>query len=233
MAYTARELIIDSYYLSTLVSKKLETVTGNQITDGFKLLNDLLADKATDTGLIPFYREYTFNTVVGREKYNIPGLVADETLTFNIGDVRMPTQNANRKGYFGSARVDGTQSLPNIRHFERVKDGCDLYLYFVPNAVYPIKIWGKFMLSEVPSLSYDMRLVYERGYLNYVRYKLSDFICSENNITFPYESAQQLSVYEKKLKNTSPKDWSVSKLSTLSKSRNFSWAYVNFPGWTT
>lgn len=233
MAYTARELIIDAYYLSTLVSKKLETVTGNQITDGFKLLNQLLADKATDTGLIPFYKQYTFNTVVGTEKYTVPGLVADETLTFNIGDVRMPTQNANRKNYFGGARVDGVQSLPNIRHIERVMDGCDVYLYFVPNAVYPVKIWGKFMLEEVASLSYNLRLVYEQGYLNYVKYKMGDLICNENNITFPSQSSLQLAVYEKKLKNTSPKDWSVTKMSTLQSRRGFSWAYVNFPGWTT
>ena len=92
MAYSALTLITRSYYLSQIVARNLETVTGDQITDGLFLLNALLDYKSTDIRLIPYFQRYTFNSVVAQEEYYIPNLLYIDALTFNIGDVRFAVQ---------------------------------------------------------------------------------------------------------------------------------------------
>src|ERR1700742_4428793 len=106
MAYSARQLITEAYYLSGLYSRRLETLDGADISFGLKLLNDLIADKTVDITLIPFYREYQVSTVQGESIYYITGLVEIETETFNIQDTRFGTQRLSRKEFFGYSRQD-------------------------------------------------------------------------------------------------------------------------------
>ena len=167
MPFTVRELINKAYYLSGIVSRKFQSVSGEQITDGLNLLNEALAEEGITGSLIPYYKEYSLTAVAGQEKYFIPGLIQAETFTFNIGSVRYSLNARQRHRYFGTARQDNIQSLPYEWHIERTLNGADLYIYFLPSTNYPMKLWGKFKLDELDDLCEDLLLTYDRYYLKY------------------------------------------------------------------
>ncbi len=232
MSYTARQLITRAYYLSGIVSRQLQTVAGDQITNGFELLNDMMAFKSAHQRLIPYYKEYAFNAVTGQEKYNIPNLVLAETLTFNIGPVRYSMRDTSRKKYFGTARVDNIESLPFNWHIERTFGGADLYIYFIPNTNYPLKLWGKFGFDEIATVDDDLSLLYDKFYLTYMRYALAEYICEDSRITFSAQSAAHLKEFERALTDISPMDLTMDKLSTLRRRYSLSYADVNIGrGW--
>src|SRR6266852_1219220 len=112
MAYTARKLITNAYYLSGIVARRLQEVSGLQISDGLDLLNDLLGVKTAQTTLIPYYAEYDFTLTQGVQTYFIPNLLAPETMTFFIDSVRYQMYPVGRREYWGSGRVEGVTSLP-------------------------------------------------------------------------------------------------------------------------
>ena len=126
MSFTARELISKAYYLSGIVSKRLQTVGGEQINEGLELLNELLSVEGVTGSLIPYFKEHDLTAVAGQELYFIPNLIQVETLTFNIGTVRYSMQPRGRVDYFGSGRVDNINSLPYDWHVERTKGGMKL-----------------------------------------------------------------------------------------------------------
>jgi hypothetical protein len=209
MTYTALQLITRAYYLSSVVSRGFQSVSGDQAQDGLFLLNDLLAVRSIDIGQIPFFQEYSLTPVIGQEKYFIPGLVSEQSSTFLLnGTVRTPMTRMTREEYFAGARVNGISSLPFSYHVERVKNGSDFYMYFSPDQVYPVKIWGKFALTQITNINTDLSLNFERSYLVYLRYLLASAICEENNIDFPEQARQKLLSYEAMFKDISPYDFS-------------------------
>lgn len=231
MAYTVTELITRAYYLSQVVSRELETVSGQQFADGLVYLNALLSLKSAHSRVIPYFQEYDFNAVVGQEKYFVPNLVQPETLTFNIGPVRYSTQPTPRRAYFGSGRVDNITSLPFNWHFERLLNGSNIYLYFLPADTYPIKIWGKFGFTDV-SLNQDLSLTYDEYYIDYLRYRLAKRICSEFGIPMQPEALQELRELEEAVTDVSPPDLTLSKISSLQGTTGLSWADVSLGrGW--
>jgi hypothetical protein len=149
MAYTALQLVTRAFYLSQIVSRDLQVPSASQITDGLYLLNAILDFKRTDLREIPYYRQYDFDTVQGQEKYNVPGLLTVDSMTFNIGPVRYSMAEQTRVGYFGQYRIDNVESLPYEYRMERTLDGTDVYMYFVPSQIFKMKIWGKFGLNSV------------------------------------------------------------------------------------
>lgn len=231
MAISAASIVTNAYYLSTIVSRELETVGKDDMTDGFNLLNYILGDKNFNVAAIPFYKEYTRNAVIGQEAYFIPNLLLDETLTFNIGDVRFPTQKVNRRQYFGQGRVDFS-SLIVSWHPERVLNGTNIYLFPFPESTYPMKIWGKFALTQLESKDDDLSLSYEVAYLDYLTYKLASRICQQNNIGVPPNVAQEIKEFELQLSAMNPIDFTVQTYSTLSND-DFgpTWAQVNLNGY--
>lgn len=230
MAVTALELITRSYYLSQVVARELQTVSGAQINDGLYLLNALLDVKASDLHLIPYFQEYTFDTIQGTESYSVPNLVYVDSMTFNIGDVRYSLIEQGRKEYFASPRIDNVESLPYSYRVERELDGAKVYLYFVPAAAYTIKIWGKFGFTNV-TLDTDLSLVYDKFYLEYLRFALAEYICSDYGATFPDLSQQKLKQIVKKLMMISPADLSIQKRSYFTKNPALDWQMINIPGW--
>lgn len=227
MAYTVEKLINNAYYLSGVVSRKFQKPTTEQISDGLDLLNDVLAIKTADNRLIPYYTSYTLNTVPGQETYTIPNLILAETLTFVLQNVvRYPILKQGRKLYYGSARINGITSLPFNGHIERTKGGATLNLYFLPDAIYPVTLFGKFSLNSV-TLNQDLELTLDRFFLVYLRYALGKAICDFKNRTFLY--LEQLEEYEEDITDLSPPDLSVTKMSTLQTNYFTKMADVNFP----
>jgi hypothetical protein len=226
MAYLASTLIERSYYLSQILARDLQTVIGSMQADGLFLLNELLDEKSSDLQLIPYYNQYTFNTVQGTESYFVPNLTEADTVTFNIGDVRFSMNELTRKEYFSTPRVDDLQALPFSYRIERCLGGSNIYLYFVPNQAYVVKIWGKFALTDV-TLNTDLSLTYDGFYISYLRHYLASKICSEFGDTFPESAQKEFMRIEKKLKSISPADLSINKRSFFTTNSTFDWQFVN------
>ena len=227
MAYTSLQLITKAYYLSQVVSRELQTVSGVQISDGLELLNALLDVKGSDLRLIPYYQRDSFPTIAGVEEYFRPNLLSVDTMTFNLGDVRFPMEEKTRYEYFGTPRIDNVTSLPFSYRCERELGGTRIYLYFPANAVYTVKLSGKFGLTEV-TLTQDMSLTYDLYYIEYLRYALAEYICLDYGQTFPALTKMKLEEMRKKLLDTSPKDLSMHKRSYFRDQRGgLDWQTIN------
>ena len=231
MAYPASELITRAYFLSQVLARDLQTISGSQMDDGLYLLNALLDVKFSDLQLIPYYTNYQLTTVQGTEKYFIPNLAEADTTTFNIGDVRFSMNELTRKEYFSTPRVDNLQALPFSYRYERTLGGCNLYLYFVPNQAYLVNIWGKFALSDV-TLEQDMALTYDLFYIEYLRFALAIYICCEYGQSVPDTIKDKMKEIVKKLKSISPADLSITKRSFFTTNTSYDWQFINLSeGW--
>lgn len=234
MAYTTLQLINNAYYESGIVSRGFETVSGQQANDGLLFLNDLIADKTVENGLIPYYQEYNFNAITGQEKYFIEDLISIDTFVFYIDTVRYQTENRARREYFGTSRADNIQSLPGSWHMERCFQGANLYIYFKPNQAYPLTIWGQFRLAQVV-INQDLSLTLDRFYINYLRYDLAARLCAEYNYSVPPGVAKALANYEDTIsKKSGPMDLRLTKLSSLQRRGGINYAQVNLGhGWVS
>jgi hypothetical protein len=230
MAYTVLKLINNAYYLSGIVARNQQTVTGQQQSDGLDLLNDLLGIKTANNRLIPYFSQYSFNAVIGQETYFIENLIDSETVTFNQQTVRYSMMEQSRKRYFGTARVDNINALPFGWHLERTKGGANLFLYFRPVDTFLIKIMGKFGLVSV-ELDDDLSASYDRFYIVYLKYALAEYLCTDFNIVLPPQTQKKLNEIEQIITDISPIDFSVDKGSSLQNGVGLNWAMVNFPGW--
>ncbi len=227
MAYTALQLITNSFFLSQILSKQLQALTGEQAADGLQLLQDLINFKSTDIRLIPYYQEYAFNFVGGQEKYTIPRLLSVDTFTFNIDTVRYSMRETTRFQYFELYRIDNVQTLPYQYRVERKLGGSDVYVYFVPDQAYAAKIWGKFMLPAITTLTQDISLTYDFFYIEWLRYALAEYICSLYGATFPELSQRKLGELTKKMMEVSPSDLSIDKASYFGNLPGLDWAQIN------
>ncbi len=226
MAITALQLITRAYYLSQVVARDLQTVSGSQIEDGLYLLNALLEIKGSDIRLIPYYTYYEFESVQGQEKYFIPNLYYIESMTFDLQTVRYPMNELTRYEYFATGRVNNIQSLPFSWHYERVLGGSDIYLYFLPEQAYTMKLMGKFALTDV-TLATDLTTVYDKFYIEYLRYALAEYICSDWGVNFPELAAKKFAEIRKKLMDVESYDLTIRKLSSLNKQDALNWAIIN------
>lgn len=156
MAYTVTNLIVDAYNDSSVVSKQFETVQGYQLSDGLQWLNQLLGDKAMDSGDIPYItQQYPFNGVAGQEMYFIPNLASIDAIVFYIGNVRYQMNYVDRVKYFGQPRANSINALPVSYTYERTFGGANVWVYFPPNSNYLFNITGNFFISNV-SLNQDL-----------------------------------------------------------------------------
>ncbi len=219
MPYTTTQLVNESFYLSSVVSEEFETVSGYQLNEGIDLLNKLISFKAVDDRLIPFFTTYNFDATSSpsTEKYNIPGLIEVETLTFVWQTIRYPMQLLSRSEYFATGRANNISTLPSCYFIEKRLGGCDLYMYPLPNIDYTFEIHGKFRLVPVVQ-GENLLLKYDTFYIEYLRYALADYICQEYQIDNPAQNKMRLKEYESKLYDNSPIDFTMKKSSILQNS---------------
>jgi len=243
MSYTAQQLISRAWYLSGIVSRSLQTPTGSQISDGLEMLNSLLNFKQIETDLIPYYTYIEMPLVAGQEFYFLPYVASVESATFNLDVVRYPMQPTTRRNYYGSARADNVTSLPFNWNFNRSLGGGNLAVYFKPQEDYPLKMMVKLFLVDV-GLTTDMTNVsesvpytfinsanqgYDTGYLEYLRYALARYMCSEYGILFNPQSEQIFQAMQRELMYVSPPDLSNRKASILNANRanGLTYAQIN------
>ncbi len=246
MAYLAQQLITRSLYLSGIVARNLQTPTGDQITDGLMLLNSLLDYKQIETDLIPYWTYIEMPLIGGQEYYFLPNVAEVESATFNIDVVRYPMVSTTRRTYFGSSRVDNIQTLPFNWNFNRGQGGGTLSLYFLPQADYPLKLMVKLFLNDV-SLQTDLTNIsstlpytflqtqnagFDTSYIEYLRYALAQYMCSEYGILFNPESKEILRKMQRELMFLSPPDLSRTGVSILGQGTGYNWGDVNIGhGW--
>lgn len=248
MAYTAQQLITRALYLSGICSRGLQTPTGEQIQDGLELLNGLLDFKQIETDLVPYYTYIELDCTPDEEFYYLPYVSGIESCTFNLGTVRFAMQGTTRRQYYGSPRVDDVSSLPFNWNFERALGGGNLALYFKPQSDYALKMMVQLFLANVEldtdltdiSVSVPYTFInganqgYDTSYIEYLRFALARYICSEYGIIFNPESEKILRKMERSLMYVSPPDLTMTKASVLNSSRlgGMTWAAVNLgKGW--
>lgn len=258
MPYYAAQLVERAWFLSGIIARNLQVPTGDQIFDGLQMLNDLLNFKQIETDLIPYWQYITFNAVPAQEYYYLPFVAEIESSTFNLDVVRYPMVNTSRTNYFGSSRVDNISTLPFSWNYERGVGGGVFSMYFKPDQAYPIKQKVKIFLVDV-LLETDLTNIsasllapigvpfytpytfinqanqgYDTSYIEYLRYALARYMCSEYGILFNPESEKIFQAYQRKLMYMSPPDLSNKKLSILYSDSNpgYNWGDVNLGhGW--
>lgn len=234
MAYTVTQLVTNAYYLSSIVSRDFETVSGSQLTDGIEVLNDLLADKTIDNGMIPYFKKYAFPAVANQSEYFIPDLIEADTFVFFINEVRFATSMQARHEFRGSSRAMNIQSLPYEWNLEKQFGGALLSLYFSPDKNYPLELWGQFRLAEVAN-NQDLSLTLDRFYINYLKYELACRLCKEFSYNIPADVKEQFDSYYEIIKNKSAVwDLRTQKISAFSTGGYINYGVVNLSGgWFT
>lgn len=149
MSYTAYQLVTRSWFLSGIVARNLQAISGDQINDGLNMLNALLDFKQIETDLIPYWTYIAFNAVPGQEYYYMPNVAEIESMTFNISTVRYAMDSRHRSVYYGSGRVDNITTLPFDYNYNRGEGGGTLAMYFLPDQNYQLKLMTKMFLSDV------------------------------------------------------------------------------------
>ena len=230
MIYLASELIADSYYLSGIVSREFEEPTGSQMSDGLRLLNDVLQDRTIDSGTIPYTQKYTLTATPDVSEYFIQDLIDIDVFVFYINSLRYQTQNQQRKEFRGSFRPTEIQSLPWNWNFERQLSGGKLSLYFIPDIAYPLEIWGTFRLISVTQYQ-DLALTLDQFYTNFLKFLLVQRLCQFNSYKVPLDITTQLDRYYRWItNNTNVMDLRMQKLSSLSGGAAINYAIVNLSG---
>lgn len=200
MSYTTTQLINEAYYASGIVAREFETVSGGESGDGLGWLNDIIGDKAIDSGMVPYESDYELNFVEGVETYFIPNLISIDTLTFVLQTVRYSMQYTQRNQYFGSSRVNQIQSLPFQWYFERKVGGGNLHIYFQPDQTYPATIHGIFRLPEV-SLGQDLMSSVAKVNLGFVTVTgagligANELVVNDVDLAGTYANAAALNTY--------------------------------------
>lgn len=232
MTYPVTKLITNAYYLAGIVSREFETVDGTQISDGLDFLNDIIGEKRVDAGTLPYYTSTTFNTVIGQELYTVDGLISVSTATFLKDNVRWAMDQIDRDEYQGSFRTENIQSLPFTFHVERIPNGANIYLYWLPDEVYTVTLWGLFDLGEV-TLTQDLELTMDRFYITYLRYLLAERLCCEFDYDIPPATEKKLNKLEAQIRKKSQQlDLRMRKISTLSGAGIINYGQINLgKGW--
>jgi hypothetical protein len=226
MSYLASKLIANAYYLSGVVSRDSQTVTGTQVEDGIDMLNFLISDKSGNYKQIPYFNSIDITSVIGQEKYFVPNLLEVENVTFDIGSVRYPLFYLNRNAYFGTPVAKNIKSLMCSYHNERTLGGTDIYFRFLPNDAYEVHVWGKFGFDSV-ELTTDLTVAWELYYINYIMFCLAEYICAFYNKTFSEQSSKLLRSMEQRLSEPSPTDLTMKRYSAYVGNSSFGYGMAN------
>ena len=228
MVYLASQLIIDAYGFSGVIGTGFQTVQSYQVTQGLNLLNGLLSRMASETSFIPYFSYDTQITgVIGQESYFIPNCVYMESLTFNIGDLRLEMNAQNRRAYFSASRVDSITALPDSWNFLRAEGGGNLYIYPLPAGTYPLNIMAKFALTNV-TLTTDLSASYDGFYIEYLKFGLAKYISQANKVKFPAELELTLQEMKYSLLNVSSPDMTCKRASFFNDGNTINVTSINY-----
>ena len=221
------QAVSKAYILSGLVSRSLNTVSRDQSSDGLDLLNLLMGEINIQPDYIPYFSLQTMTTVTGQEQYFFENVAEISTLTYLLNNVRYAVAQDNRDHYFGAPRAENISSLPFRWYSERVVGGTQVYLYFFPSQELVITLKCKMFLPPV-TLDTDLSTLYDISYQSYLIYLLVKKICQWNKISVNPEVLEELKRFQQIMSDMNPKDLTIRKTFSLSKSESLNYAIVNF-----
>ena len=253
MAYFTNKLIADAYFISGILARELETLSGQQSSDGLQMLNEVIALNKINQRLIPYDSTITFTSVIGQETYNFPNLLEINTLTFVKDSVRFQMSRMSQRDYLATSRANNIQSLPSTFYFENefVTDGSEstssiptpsplnttggkLSMYFTPDQAYVFTINGILALNAV-TLGVDLSLTLDTFVLTYLKLALAERLCTEYAVDMPHKAEKLLAKYENLIStNMNRIDLSMQKESWVSSEPAvgyYGWANLG-KGWT-
>lgn len=195
MPTTAQEIVTRAYYLSGIVGRDYETVSGSQLLDGLDLLNDVLSEIGIQGLYQPYYSHTTLSFAEGEDNVFVPNLIETQAVTYTIN----PPQNSvvytmvqkTVKEFFDKSYVKNIKSLPYEYYVEREAGGSRIYTYFVPQTDYVFEITGKYAVTDAIA-STDLSTTFDRVYLSYLKYAVADRICHFNQQMLDPDTRQEL-----------------------------------------
>lgn len=227
MTYPVLKLITNAYYSSGILARSLETITGEQGSDGLFFLNEILAKKRIEDGTLPFYTQHDFILTAGEQTIFIENLTECELLTFEKNSFRYAMYNQNRREYWGTPKPLGIETLPSYFTIDRVKGGSNLSVTFSPDQDYPASLWGLFALDSV-TLFQDLSLTFDEYYISYLRYDLAVTLCAEFDQPVPPQLYAKLGEYDKAIRKRSGYiDLKNTSISTMGAKLTIGWGQVN------
>ena len=211
MAYTVTELITKAWNLSGIVAAQAETMSGDQLTEGLDHLNDFLALQSAESRMIPYTHVHSFECNANLDEVLIDHLLSIDVLTMKDNG-GYSLKALGRQAFFIRNSDNSSPSQPRFYHIEAMRGGSLLFLTPIPDKAYQFRLVGKFGLTEV-NYNDDLSLVYDRQYLLYLCYGLADYLCDLYN--HPFSAKTKLSRLEFALRDYSPLDLSIEKVSYL------------------
>ena len=134
-----------------IVAAQAETVSGDQLKDGLEHLNDFLALQNANSRMIPYIRVGNLTCIPNSEELFVKHLLNIDALTLRVEEPRSYALQTlpllGRKGYFTHDYPFFLR--PRFYHLEKIKGGSLLFLNPTPDKAYPLKLVGKFGLTEV------------------------------------------------------------------------------------
>lgn len=216
-------LIIDAYHSSTLVAQELEVVTGTQLFNGLKLLNQILNKPNAKAIKIPYTHSITFNTEAGKEEYSLPGLISVVALTFLLGSVHVPLDILSVSQYKNLGRIQGLKSVLSKAYVGRTEFGSTISFYPAPIQIYEINLTGVFFLNSV-TFTTDIDSTLDQFYRDYLEHALAVSLCIYNRVPVPPDLRIDLASYEDSVSQIPGIDLSTRKVNIFK--RNFGTASI-------
>lgn len=192
--YTVRQLVSESYYLTNIVARDNEVVSGTQSALGLLLLNTIIDFSRTDKQIIPFWENKSYSTATGVSKYYIKNLSSIENITYLNGSEIIPLRMLNSSEYYDSTLSTNNTGDTGAYYAERLSGGTNIILVNTPASDSTMYIHGKFACIELEFTS-NLLDYFELGYIEYLTYKLADSICIRNNIETPVNILKSISDY--------------------------------------
>lgn len=156
------------------------------------------------TGLIPWVLTRTTNY--------------DQAIDINEGDIFTVTNGVVNKG----------------KSFIQTAEVEIIGLSQIDFSVFSAITFSNFSTIETPFYDVSNAIGFDKFYITYLRYALTERICAENNLDTPPNVTKQLIAYQDMIdKKSKVLDLTVEKVSTLQRGGTYNYAYINLGrGWT-
>lgn len=226
---TAQQIVDSGWYLSGIVARDYEVVSGSQSADGLEILNDILSEMAVTGKYQPYYTQITQNVTKGSASFFVTNLIDCDSVTFKIQSVTYTMNRRNVTQYFNKSFVNSVESLPYEYYFQREVGGGRIFIYYSPSDDYDFRVSGRFSINIVESTT-DLSSQFDQIYLTYLKYACAVRMCQFDNVTPPKTVQQELFRIRKMITKMSPSIAENQNISILGSYKAPSYGRANLTG---
>lgn len=170
MSTSAYDIVTRSLRVIGVLSTH-DTPAAQEANDAFNSLNMMLEQWSIEDLMCYHYENTVFNTVIGQASYTIGASGADWTAVrpneitsafVRVGQIDYPLQVSSNEEYYGVS-MKALQSVPRMLYYQQEYPLGKVFLYPVPQIVYPIGITTTTQFTAFTGLSQTVFL--PPGYL--------------------------------------------------------------------